>query len=265
VPKDCPYKGKFFQLHEHQVKDLIIAEMTMTEFAAGLERTRTIFLPFGSTEEHGRHLPLDTDTMQVDAVVKMAAALHATFVAPPLHYGICRSTSEHPGTVGVGPDSFRALVRDLIRGYYKQGLRNFILISGHAGKTHIGALVEVGEEMLTAFTDIRVAVINEYDFCLQAGRELIQTLGDAHAGEVETSRIQYLFPKLVKGTSPREFPNFPDYILVRDKQACWPGGVWGDPAWAGAEKGGELCRLSAAALAEFVKKFEQFKEPSERG
>ncbi len=239
---------------------MIISDMTMPEFVAGLQKSRTIFLPFGSTEEHGSHLPLDTDTMQVYAVVKAAAELHPSFVAPPVHYGICRSTSSHPGTVGLAPDTFRALVRDLICGYYEQGLRNFVLISGHAGKTHIGALVEAGEEMLKRFAEIRVAVINEYDFCCRAGRRIIVTEGDSHAGEVETSRIQHLFPALVKGTSGREFPDFPEFILVRNKTAYWPGGVWGDPAPANAEKGRDLCRLSAAALAEFVREFENFEE-----
>ncbi|HIE07297.1 MAG TPA: creatininase family protein, partial [Desulfarculaceae bacterium] len=185
---------------------------------------------------------------------------HKTFVAPPVHYGICRSTSEHPGTVTLSSDTFRALVRDLVRGFYGQGLRNFILISGHAGKTHIGALIEVGEEMLKEFSDIRLAVINEYDFCYRAGSGVIEVEGDSHAGEVETSRIQYLFPELVKGLSEREFPDFPEYILVRNKRSYWPGGVWGDPAFASREKGEKLCRLTAAALAGFVKEFESFKE-----
>ncbi len=239
---------------------MLIAEMTMPEFVAGLEKTRTIFLPFGSTEEHGAHLPLDTDTMQVYAVVRQAAARQPAFVAPPLHYGICRSTSAHPGTVGIAPDTLRALTRDLVTGYYRQGLRNFILISGHAGKTHIGALIEVGEEMLARYADIRVAVINEYEFCCRAGREIIATEGDSHAGEVETARIRHLHPELVKGSSPREFPDFPEFILVRNKAAYWPGGVWGDPAAADPEKGRELCRLSAGALAAFVREFESFRE-----
>jgi creatinine amidohydrolase len=242
---------------------VIISEMTMPEFIAGLAKTQTIFLPFGSTEEHGDHLPLDTDTMQVYAVVRAAAEIQPAFVAPPVHYGICRSTSAHPGTVGIAPDTLRALVRDLVCGYYEQGLRNFILISGHAGKTHVGALVEVGEEMLKRFSEIRVAVINEYDYCCRAGREIIVTEGDSHAGEVETARIMHLHPELVKGTSPREFPDFPEFILVRNKTAYWPGGVWGDPAPASPEKGRELCRLTAAALADFVRRFESFTERTE--
>ncbi|NPA24517.1 MAG: creatininase family protein [Deltaproteobacteria bacterium] len=241
---------------------MIITDMTMPEFVAGLKKSRTIFLPFGSTEEHGEHLPLDTDTMQVYAVVQRASTLHPVFVAPPVHYGICRSTSAHPGTVGISPDTLRALARDLIDNYYAQGLRNFILISGHAGKTHVGALIEIGEEMLKKYADIRIAVINEYDFCYRAGRKagIVETEGDSHAGEVETARIQYLHPALVQGTSPREFPDFPEYILVRNKTAYWPGGVWGDPAAATPEKGEQLVQLTAAALAEFVRNFETFTE-----
>jgi hypothetical protein len=50
------------------------------------------------------------------------------------------------------------------------------------------------------------------------------------------------------------------YILVRNKQAYWTGGVWGDPGFASQEKGEKLCRLTAAALAEFVVGFENFTE-----
>jgi creatinine amidohydrolase len=114
--------------------------------------------------------------------------------------------------------------------------------------------------MLKKYADIRVAVINEYDFCFRTGREIVVTEGDSHAGEVETARIMHLHPGLVKGTSPREFPDFPEFILVRNKTAYWPGGVWGDPSAATPEKGEQLVRLTAEALAEFVKNFETFTE-----
>ena len=48
--------------------------ITMTRFAEELKRTQTVIQPFGALEEHGPHLPLGTDTMQVEAVAEQAAA-----------------------------------------------------------------------------------------------------------------------------------------------------------------------------------------------
>ena len=53
---------------------MIISEMTMQEFEDGLGKTLTVLIPFGSTEEHGRHLPLDTDTLQAISVGRKASA-----------------------------------------------------------------------------------------------------------------------------------------------------------------------------------------------
>ncbi|MBW1646092.1 MAG: creatininase family protein [Deltaproteobacteria bacterium] len=239
---------------------MLITEMTMPEFAALRQRTQTVFLPFGSTEEHGRHLPLDTDTIQVYEVVKRVAARRPVFVAPPLHYGVCRSTADHPGTIGISSPTLKMLVNDLGRSLYGQGLRNFVLISGHAGKTHMNALLEAGEELLTAFDDVRVAVICEYELAREVCRERVATADDSHAGEIETSRLEYLYPALVKGRSPEEYPDFPRYILVRRKRAYWPGGVWGNPAQASAAKGEEYCRLVVDRLAAFLDEFENFAE-----
>ncbi len=239
---------------------MLIAEMTMPEFTALLARTQTVFLPFGSTEEHGRHLPLDTDTIQVYEIVRRVAARHPVFVAPPLHYGVCRSTADHPGTIGISSTTLKMLVGDLGSSLYRQGLRNFVLISGHAGKTHMHALLEAGEELLAAFPDLRVALICEYDLAREVGAEKVATADDSHAGEIETSRLQYLRPHLVKGGSPEEYPDFPRYILVRRKRAYWPGGVWGNPAAASAAKGEEYCRLVVDWLVDFLAEFENFSE-----
>jgi len=89
---------------------------------------------------------------------------------------------------------------------------------------------------------------------------LIETEGDSHAGEIETSRIMYLYPHLVKGTSAREFPCFPKGILVRDKRKYWSNGVWGDPSKASVEKGKLIHDLVAKKLAEHVLFLESFTE-----
>lgn len=241
---------------------MILSEITMPEFIEGLRQTQTVLVPFGAVEEHGRHLPLGTDTMQAYDVCCRLSEMRPVFVAPPIYYGVCRSTSGHPGTISITTDTLRALAIDLVSDLYRQGMRNFVLISGHAGGTHNAALVDAGEVLLARLPQARIAVVTEYDLAAQHGRELIETPGDAHAGEIETSRILYTRPHLVKGTSPGENPQFPRGILVRNKKNYWPGGVHGDPSKASAEKGEKIEALVVAALKGLVEDLESFVEKS---
>lgn len=239
---------------------MIIADMTMPEFSAGLDKTKTVLIPFGSTEEHGTHLPLDTDTLHAMEVGRRLSEQRPLFVAPPIHYGVCRSSSQHPGTVTISTETLKQLTIDIVGSLHRQGLINFVLLSGHAGGTHMSALTDAGEKLLDMFPDIRIAVLTEYMLAAKEGKHLIETAGDSHAGEIETSRILHSHPHLVKGTAPREFPSFPTGILVRNKQKFWPGGVWGDPSKASAEKGEKLEQVVLTALGRLVDQLENWIE-----
>jgi creatinine amidohydrolase len=235
---------------------MLIEQLTMPEFIAGLTATRTVLLPVGATEEHGPHLPLGTDTFQAQDVCRRLAEQRRVFVAPAIPYGVCRSTGEHPGTVSLTTATLKALVCDLVRSCYRQGLRNVVILSGHAGGTHNAALLDAGECLLRELPELRVAVVAEYALVRQAGGGLIVTAEDRHAGEIETSRMLATRPQLVKGSAPAEQPGFPQFILVRDKQRYWPGGVDGDPAMASAEKGRQLEALVVTALGRLVDELE---------
>lgn len=240
--------------------DMIIEELTMPEFTEGLKRTRSVLIPFGATEEHGPHLPLVTDTLLAVTVGRRLAERRPIFIAPPVPYGVCRSTGEHPGTLSITTSTLRALTLDIAGALHRQGLRNFVFLSGHAGGTHNAALLDAGEELLRRFGDIRVAVLTEYQLAAGEGKGIIETEGDSHAGEIETSRLLHSHPHLVKGRAGREFPDFPVGILVRDKRKFWPGGVWGDPAKASAEKGARLEEVVVDALERLVDRLERWEE-----
>lgn len=239
---------------------MIIEEMTMTEFESGLLLTRTVLIPFGSVEEHGPQLPLSTDTIEAYEVAKKASQQVPLFVSPPVHYGNCRSSACHPGTISISTTTLKLLFKDIVRSLRRHGLLNFIALSGHAGGAHCMALQEAGEELIAEFSEIEIAVVTEFDLAREEGRCLIETPGDSHAGEIETSRILHSHPHLVKGSAAREFPSFPKGILVRDKRRYWPGGVWGDPGKASADKGAQLEQLVAGKLVELVRELEKIRD-----
>ncbi len=238
----------------------MITDLTMPAFEAAVRKTQTIILPFGSVEEHGQHLPLGTDTLQIFDLALKAAESRPLLVGPPVYYGLCRSTREHPGTITIRGETLKALVLDLLTSYYRQGLRNFLLLSGHAGGTHLAYIVDAGEEFLETHLQAKVAVASILDLLRWSALDILETPEDSHAGELETSLMLYFHPDLVQGSSPEEYPSFPKPLLVRKKRLFWPGGVWGNPAKASKEKGALFVERLVKAIVDLAEKIETFEE-----
>ncbi|SMC24622.1 creatinine amidohydrolase [Desulfacinum hydrothermale DSM 13146] len=240
----------------------ILKQCTMDFFERERDRISTVIVPCGSLEEHGPHLPLGTDTLHAQALADAVAQRHPVWSAPPLWYGVCRSSSAHPGTVGIRSATLRALVLDVVEGFVRQGMRQVVLLSGHAGGTHMATLLDAGEELLERCPDLRMAVLSVLDLGRAAWSTIQETPGDSHAGEVETSLMLHLHPKWVQGTAEEAYPTFPAHILVRNKRAYWRSGVWGNPPAASPDKGRRLLEASVAALIELIEKLKAWEEPN---
>lgn len=232
---------------------MLVEEMTMNDFAASLERV--LIIPSGTVEEHGRHLPLSTDTMVVWAVAREVEDRVPVLLAPPLHYGVCTSTSMHPGTIGISFDTMRALVRDIVRSAFDKGLRRFLILSGHGGGSHLTAIKEAGEELVREFDCLKLALLSLYELVAEEIGGIVETEKDSHAGEIETSLMLYIRDELVKGRSLEEYPRFPGPFLVRDKVRYWRGGVWGDPGKASKEKGERVFRIMVDKVVDLIRQF----------
>jgi creatinine amidohydrolase len=237
----------------------ILEHITMKEFTKYLKLTKTIIFPFGTIEEHGSHLPLHTDSFIIQEVLKLAARKRKFFLAPVLYYGVCTTTKDHPGTLSISPETLRRFSSDLITEAHKKGLKNFLLISGHGGSLHMSALKETAEILIEKLKDIKIAVLSPYDVLWKELSEIAETPNDSHAGELETSIMLYLSPELVKGRANEEYPQIPKPFTVKDKVKYWPGGVWGNPKKASAEKGQKAIMVIVDKIVEILDKVEMLK------
>ncbi|MDY6856475.1 MAG: creatininase family protein [Thermodesulfobacteriota bacterium] len=237
---------------------MIIQEITMSEFEEGLKKTQTVIIPIGTTEEHGPHLPLATDIMHVYEMIKEAARRVPMFIAPPINYGICRSTSGHTGTITISSHTLKSIIKDIVISLYEHRIRNFMIISGHAGGTHMSSLFEIGEVLLDELSESKIAVVSLFHLISKESQEVVETEADGHAGELETSLIMYVKPHLVKDLPEGFFPQMPQYFLTRDKKQYWPTGVWGDPKKASAEKGKQIFDIAVEKIVHLKQEFEKF-------
>jgi creatinine amidohydrolase len=239
---------------------MILEEMTTDEVAAGLKKSQTVIIPYGVLEAHGPHLPLSTDTIQAYDAAKRAAQLTPVFVAAPVPYGICRSLAGHPGTIGITGETVRSLTRDIVQSMYDTGWRNFILYSGHASALQMVALEEASEALLRTCPQANIALVLEYDVLKSRMAGIVETPGDMHAGEIETSRMLIARPDLVRTDRlPEEsYRKSPKPMLVRDVVRYWPSSVEGAPRKASVEKGEQLGQIAAEYLVDLVKQMNDF-------
>jgi creatinine amidohydrolase len=236
---------------------MILENITMKEFKERLRKTKTIIFPFGTVEEHGNHLPLNTDTLIAYEALKRVIKKREVFLAPPVYYGVCTTTNQHPGTISITPETLRRLTFDLVRDAYKKGLRNFILLSGHGGGLHMSALKEVAEVLIDELEGTKLAVVTPYEILARELSGLAETPNDSHAGEIETSLMLFLAPELVRGRSKEEYPKLPKPFVVKDKIKYWRGGVWGNPKKASKEKGEKAVKLIVKKIVDIIDMIEK--------
>ncbi|UUW90453.1 mycofactocin biosynthesis peptidyl-dipeptidase MftE [Pimelobacter simplex] len=197
----------------------------------GLPAGATVLVPVGSIEQHGPHLPLDTDTVIATAVATEAARLLAlrdydVLVAPALSYGSSGEHQDFAGTSSIGTDVLHQVVVELTRSMRTWAAR-VVLVSAHGG--NLTALRGAVRQLADEGHDVSWVACATEDV-------------DLHAGRTETSLMLHLAPWNVRvdraeagntGTIEELLPA----MIAGGVKAVSPNGVLGDPAGASAEEG----------------------------
>jgi creatinine amidohydrolase len=225
-----------------KTKTVWLDELTMPEAEEAAEKGKVVILPVGSVEEHGKHLPLCTDSLQPENIAVEVARKAGCLVAPPLRYGVCTETRSFPGTISVSFDSLYSMIYDVLDEFVRQGFERLIVLSGHAGSLHMAALRLAANDVLDKYTekskrhDLRIVVLSDYDFAYELRGQQFD-MRDGHGGEIETSRILAIRPDLVKERTEKNFSEMPRFEIVANPKDFWPNGIRGDPSKANVEKG----------------------------
>jgi creatinine amidohydrolase len=192
---------------------------------------RTVLaIPLGSLEQHGPHLPLDTDTrIAVALATALAARCSNVTVAPAVAYGASGEHADFPGTLLLGHDVLADLLVELVRSA-RAAFAGVVLVNAHGGN----------EEALVA---AQSRSTDEGDDVL-AWRAATPG-GDAHAGRTETSLLLAIAPESVHlelGQAGRTEPiaSLLPRLRAEGVRPVSSSGVLGDPTAATAEEGRAL-------------------------
>ncbi|MFB3890244.1 MAG: creatininase family protein [Candidatus Bathyarchaeia archaeon] len=221
---------------------LWLDELSTTEAAQAAKAGTVIIFPVGSVEEHGRHLPLCTDSIQPEYVALEVAKLTGCLVAPPFKHGICNAGRNFPGTISIEFETLRMLAQDVLSELVRNGFNRIIVLSGHAGSSHMAALrlaahkVVSEKESAVPGRKTRIMVLSDFDFAFELKGQGFPEK-DGHAGAIETSRVMAIRPDLIKGKGEVNYSQMPRFEVVAHPELYFPGGVDGDPTVASESKG----------------------------
>jgi creatinine amidohydrolase len=249
--------------------------------AAGLDAERTVaVIPVAALEQHGPHLPLDTDTFLVTSVVEAAAQLAGTrgpvLVPPTIFAGSSEHHMAFAGTISLRPETLAAVVRDVCLSLARHGFRRLLIVNGHGGNR---ALLAAAVQSIGAQAPVSIATLDYWTLAAEAVTDLRESPpgGMAHACEFETSLMLHLRPESVRTELiAREIPD-PRFSLERldlferaPLTVHWKtddlssSGVLGAPDLATAEKGRVFFEACVAGLADLIEELRTVALPDRR-
>lgn len=228
-----------------------VFDMSDSELWIALKTMKSAIIPVGSLEQHGPHLPVSTDTLIAEYVSKSVAQKIGALVLPSVTYGV---SFEHDPMfhVSLRNSTLSALLCDACAALARYGFRNIVVINGHHG--NIGALQYIAQNLAGRISDNISIHILHYWHQLKNDE-----LG--HAGEVETSLMLVIAPKLVKMEKAKpNTKNMPKSKIAYASLTNSPGsfvkitgnGVWGNPKKASVETGQRLLNEITAGLVKTV-------------
>lgn len=256
-----------------------IQEMKWPEIENYIKKDDIVLLPVGSTEQHGPHLPIMTDSAQPIRVAEAISERNGVLIAPPLWYGWSPTHLSFPGSISLRPDTLANVVQDVILSLIYTGFGRIIVIAGHTTMNFIPI-----NPVLYKIKNLTGAFLALIDVGLIAMKEVSQICGrepDAgHAGDWETSLMLYLHEELVdmdkavKNISKDDWDPFPalvagdlripgntyqSFSTPEEFRETNPAGSTGNPLLASKEKGRQIFEATVRNTEAILKKAREFK------
>ncbi len=243
-------------------------EMSYAEAAELRKKTDVVLIGVGSVEQHGPHLPLGADSMQVTELAKRVAVKlrkkrREVAIAPVIPFGNSIVHMEFPGSITLRDQTLVAVIKDVCRSLHSHGFTRQALLIGHVGNIPAMKIAarETHEEL-----GAEVMVLNWISVVFKNAQKLFKSSrpwygGEGHGGEYNTSLFMAMHPELVdmkrakvnwskKAEEVYQNPDC-DYMFHRYK-ALTRSGIIGDPFVSTKETGDAIFNFAADWIVKCV-------------
>jgi creatinine amidohydrolase len=257
----------------------IYGDLTWPELDEAVRRSPAVLLPVGSMEQHGPHLPLDTDIYPLTRWCRDAAELAPddVLLMETIPYGFNIHACDFPGTIHVSHETLIAYCTDVCKSLALHGFTKIVLVNGHGSNA---APLELVARRVVLETGAACALVDWFTLGMEAFSTLRESVfpgGCSHACEAETSVYLHLSPERVQLEKAEDHvrTTMNDFWYVDlagrgpVKLGYWtsadtPHGAIGQPTLATSEKGRALYEGGLEQFVAFVREFRQAPLPVRR-
>jgi len=221
-------------------------DKTWEEIDEYIKKDAIIVLPVGTTEEHGRHLPVEADAIIARYFGEQLAVESEkngipTLVLRTISYGFSmKIVRKWPGCPNIDPDAFTAYIYNIVDSLVEMGFKKVVMLDCHGN--HDCLLRTVMRKIADKYNVFTMTLV-PFDLCKdEYNRIKKDPAGDIHGGEYETSCILHIAPELVHPEKYTDVDKITCNTPLRGPVSTWglqqtKTGLFGDPTMASAKTG----------------------------
>lgn len=251
---------------------IFLGEQTWPEVKMAIEKGAVSVVPVGSTEQHGPHLPLETDWRLCSSIAERACRRVEqegipVVLTPPVWMGFAGHHMDFPGTITLDVATFTQLIGQVAKSLWHHGFRKILLLNGHGGNAN---LLRAAVQQLRFEHGVKLATASYWDFVLPFIAKWRQSApgGIDHSCEMETALMLAVRPELVQMDKAEDHTWFPhskfltgDLAIGAPVTVAWnvaelsANGIVGDPTRSTGRRGEEFLDAVTQEVAEFIRDF----------
>ena len=252
----------------------LFGEMTWPEIKETIMEERVAIVPIGMIEEHGHHLPVETDVVLANEVCVRAGRKisEKVVVVPPVNHAYAPHQMDFPGVISISSSTFIDYIVDIGKSLAHQGYKRILLFNGHG--SNVSLLQVAARQVVLAYPKVMCASLSHWD--LQPVIELMEEIRESenpgginHACEYETSMYlaikehlvqmdkavrdldkfktsKYFWLDLVGKGEGRMVAMMPYWSTISET------GTLGDPTSSTRDKGEKILKAAVEGLVEFI-------------
>ena len=234
---------------------------------AALPKDTPIVIPVAALEQHGRHMPVFTDSLLLDEMLRRVKEplQNRVLFTPLMWLGNSEHHLDFPGSMSASPRGYLDLLKDMAENFLMHGFRRILIVNGHGGNiaTVTAAFSEIyaerSMERLSNQPSIKCALRNWWDGpgIKKLSQELYPVGEGSHATASEVALTWYKYPETMNRTQlePRIAPNG-SFADAEDYRRAFPDGrIGSDPSQATPEHGK---RFYDTAVEEVARDYERW-------